>query len=95
MRDRLAAIDDRATALALAAERAYLAVLDGSCRTPIGGLARIEGDRLAFEGVIVKLDGSVAHTVTRGGLASEAATIGADAGADLAARGGPDFFAGS
>ena len=94
MRDRLAAIDDRATSLALAAERAFLAVLDGSCRTPIGGLARVDGDRVAFEGVIVKLDGSVAHTATRGGPASEAATIGADAGADLAQRGGPDFFIG-
>ncbi|MEJ0096722.1 MAG: hydroxymethylbilane synthase [Bauldia sp.] len=92
MRDRLAAIDDRATSLALAAERAFLAVLDGSCRTPIGGLARIEGARIAFEGMIVKPDGSVAHTVTRGGLASEAATLGAEAASELAARGGPDFF---
>ena len=92
MRDRLAAIDDRATTLALACERAFLAVLDGSCRTPIAGLARLNGDTLSFEGMIVKPDGSVAHLVTRGGPASEAATVGADAGRDLAARGGPDFF---
>jgi hydroxymethylbilane synthase len=92
MRDHLAAIDHRPTMLALACERAYLAVLDGSCRTPIAGLARIDGDALSFEGMIVKPDGSVAHVVTRGGPASEAVTIGVDAGRDLAARGGPDFF---
>jgi hydroxymethylbilane synthase len=92
MRDRVAAIDHRQTTLALACERAYLAVLDGSCRTPIAGLARIDGDALSFEGMIVKPDGSVAHVVTRGGPASEAVTIGVDAGRDLAARGGPDFF---
>jgi hydroxymethylbilane synthase len=92
MRDGLAALDDRSTSLALAAERAFLAVLDGSCRTPIGGLARVEGDHVAFEGIIIKPDGSAAHVATHGGLASEAATIGAEAGADLAARGGPDFF---
>lgn len=94
MRDRMAALDDRPTSLALAAERAFLAVLDGSCRTPIGGLARVEGDHVAFEGIIIKPDGSAAHMATHGGLASEAATIGAEVGADLAARGGPDFFMG-
>ena len=94
MRDRLAAIDDRATTLALACERAFLAVLDGSCRTPIAGLARIDGDRLSFEGMILKLDGSEAHVATGGGPASEAAHIGAAAGSELAARGGPDFFTG-
>jgi hydroxymethylbilane synthase len=92
MRDRLAAIDDRVTTLALACERAFLAVLDGSCRTPIAGLAQLDGDRLSFAGMIVKPDGSVAHSARRDGPASEAASIGADAGSELAARGGPDFF---
>jgi len=91
--DLLAAIDDRDTSIALAAERAFLARLDGSCRTPIGGLARVAGDRLDFRGIIVKPDGSVAHTVEREGPAGEAARIGGEAGQDLAERGGPDFFA--
>jgi hydroxymethylbilane synthase len=93
MRDRLAALDHRATTLALACERAFLAVLDGSCRTPIAGLARIAGGDLSFDGMIVKPDGSEAHATVRRGPASEAAHIGADAGRELAARGGPDFFA--
>jgi hydroxymethylbilane synthase len=90
----LNAIDHAATSPALAAERAFLAVLDGSCRTPIGGLARVNGDRLTFRGIIVKPDGSAAHEVAREGAIADAAAIGADAGSDLARRGGPSFFAG-
>jgi hydroxymethylbilane synthase len=94
MRERLAAIDHRPTTLALDAERAFLDVLDGSCRTPIAGLARVEGDRLSFSGIIIKPDGSVVHRAAREGAAADAASIGADAGAELARRGGPDFFTG-
>jgi hydroxymethylbilane synthase len=94
MRKRLVAIDHRATTLALLAERAFLAVLDGSCRTPIAGLARVEDDRLSFSGIIIKPDGSLAHHTARDGPAVEAESIGADAGAELAQRGGPDFFTG-
>src|SRR6185437_2134272 len=54
----MAAIDDAPTAVALLAERAFLAVLDGSCRAPIGGHARIEGDRLYFSGLVIAPDGT-------------------------------------
>ena len=90
----LGQIDHRATSLALAAERAFLTVLDGSCRTPIAGLAEIDGDRLRLRGIIVKPDGSVAHEVELFGGVGEAEALGADAGRELARRGGPDFFAG-
>ena len=89
----LGRIDHRATSVALMAERAFLAVLDGSCRTPIGGLAEIDGDSLRFRGIIVKPDGSMAHTVERRGGVADAEPLGADAGAELARAGGPDFFA--
>jgi hydroxymethylbilane synthase len=89
----LATIDHTPSSTALAAERAFLAVLDGSCRTPIGGHARLEGGRLVLRGIIVKPDGSEAHHVTRSGPPAEAARIGADAGRELALRGGADFFA--
>jgi len=92
MRARLAGIDHRDTSLALAAERAYLAILDGSCRTPIGGLARIGKDSLSFHGIIIKRDGSEAHEVARRGDRDDAERIGADAAAELVARGGRDFF---
>jgi hydroxymethylbilane synthase len=90
---RLKAIDHRDTSIALAAERAFLAVLDGSCRTPIGGLAEIGGE-LTFRGIIVRPDGSEAHEVALRGPVSEAERIGADAAGDLLKRGGPRFFEG-
>lgn len=92
-RTMLAAINHPATAVALAAERAFLAVLDGSCRTPIGGHAVVTGDALSFRGMIVKPDGSEAFETLREGKVSDAAALGADAGAELKGRAGPDFFA--
>ncbi len=88
----VAAIDHAATSTALAAERAFLTVLDGSCRTPIGALAELDGDGLRFRGIIVKPDGSAAHDVARSGSIADAAALGSDAGAELARRGGADFF---
>lgn len=89
----LAAIHHRETGLQLDAERAFLAGLDGSCRTPIAGLATLDGDRLAFRGEIVRPDGSEAHATERAGAASDAAAMGADAAAELKAKGGDGFFA--
>jgi hydroxymethylbilane synthase len=88
----VAAIDDADTRGALAAERAFLGVLDGSCRTPIGGHATIEGGTLRFHGIIVKPDGSEAFTVVREGRRDSAAELGADAGRELRDRAGADFF---
>jgi hydroxymethylbilane synthase len=89
----VARIDDADTATALAAERAFLAVLDGSCRTPIGGHARVVDGTLRFHGMIVKPDGSEAFEVFRDGPRKDAAALGADAGLELKARAGADFFA--
>ncbi|MGB6747430.1 MAG: hydroxymethylbilane synthase, partial [Xanthobacteraceae bacterium] len=86
------AINDADTATALAAERAFLAVLDGSCRTPIAGHARIIDGRLRFRGLIAKTDGSEALEVSREGGRADAAALGADAGRELKARAGPGFF---
>jgi hydroxymethylbilane synthase len=92
-RDLLAPLAHRDTAIALDAERAFLAALDGSCRTPIAGYATVDGERLRFRGLILKPDGSEAHETTREGAASEAAQLGDDAGRELKARGGAGFFA--
>lgn len=88
----LAKINDPDTATAVTAERAFLAVLDGSCRTPIGGHARVANDVIRFRGLIAKPDGSAAFEVLREGPAAQAAELGADAGRELKARGGADFF---
>lgn len=88
----LAPIHDAATGLALAAERAFLAALDGSCRTPIGGLAIRDGDALWFRGEIIRPDGSLRHATERRGAPGDAAAMGADAAEELRGRGGADFF---
>jgi hydroxymethylbilane synthase len=92
-RDLLAPINHVDTATALTVERAFLAVLDGSCRTPIGGHATVARGRLRFRGMIVKPDGSEAFETVREGKAADAEALGADAGAELKDRAGPDFFA--
>jgi len=89
----VAKVSDADTATALAAERAFLAVLDGSCRTPIGGHAHVREGVVRFRGIIVKPDGSEAFEVLREGSRDEAAALGADAGGELKARAGADFFA--
>ncbi|MEX0852724.1 MAG: hydroxymethylbilane synthase [Bauldia sp.] len=91
--ERLMAIDDRDTSIGLATERAFLAALGGSCRTPIGGLATVVGSRIAFHGIIVTPDGRSSHEVRRAGAVEDAEAIGTEAGAELRRRGGPDFFA--
>ena len=91
-REMLGAINHADTFSALAAERAFLAVLDGSCRTPIGGHATISGGKLRFRGMIVKPDGSEAFEATREGDMRDAEKLGADAGGELKGRASPDFF---
>jgi len=88
----LAPIHHLPTATQLAAERRFLFGLDGSCRTPIGGLAVLEGDALWLRGEIVRPDGSERVATERRGPASDAEALGADAADELRARGGRDFF---
>jgi hydroxymethylbilane synthase len=91
-RGLIALINDPATLTALTAERAFLAVLDGSCKTPIAGHARIDGGTISFRGLIAKPDGSKSFETTRSGKVADAAALGSDAGRELKARGGADFF---
>jgi hydroxymethylbilane synthase len=89
----LARIDHKATATAVSAEHAMLAVLDGSCRTPIAGHAVLERNgALLLRGLIAKPDGSQLIATERRGPAADARALGRDAGQELKRRGGPDFF---
>ncbi|MBO6902976.1 MAG: hydroxymethylbilane synthase [Rhizobiaceae bacterium] len=88
----LAAISHAETVTALSCERAFLAKLDGSCRTPIAGYARLDGDRLYFHGMILTPDGTEAHEVTGAGSVGDAAAIGARAAADVRDLAGARFF---
>ncbi|HUF88315.1 MAG TPA: hydroxymethylbilane synthase [Thermohalobaculum sp.] len=88
----LAPIHDTPTGIRIAAERAFLAGLDGSCRTPIAGLAEIMGERLRLRGEIIRPDGTERLATERSGPLSDAAAMGADAARELRARAGPGFF---
>jgi hydroxymethylbilane synthase len=90
--EALAHIDHRDTSTAVACERAFLAALDGSCKTPIAGHATVSGDAVEFRGLIARPDGSAAHDIAGHGRAKDAAAIGSDAGRELKHRAGPGFF---
>src|SRR5215472_10887180 len=76
-------LDDPVTATALACERAFQAALDGSCRTPIGGLAALSGSTLLFRGEVLAPDGSdAAETSLKVQLGSDALGDAARAGRD-------------
>jgi hydroxymethylbilane synthase len=92
MRAFVARIDDRATNLAVTAERAMLAVLDGSCRTPIGGLAVLDGARLSLEGLVALPDCSALYRRRADGPADDPVALGRAVGAALRAAAGADFF---
>lgn len=90
--DILARIDHADTFIAVACERAFLAALDGSCKTPIAGHATISGDAIQFRGLIARPEGSAAHDIAGTGSRKDAAAIGTDAGRELKHRAGPGFF---
>ncbi len=91
--EMLAGLDHAPSRNRIAAERAMLAALDGSCRTPIGGLAEIgETGALTLRGLVARIDGTEIIETTRTGPATEAEALGRDAGEELRQRAGPDFF---
>ena len=88
----LARIDHADTSTAIACERAFLAALDGSCKTPIAGYATVSGDAVQFRGLIARPDGSAAHDIAGTGHRKDAVAIGTDAGRELKHRAGLGFF---
>jgi len=89
----LASINHEPTATCVTAEHAMLAVLDGSCRTPIAGHAIFDKDgALYLRGLIAKPDGSELLATDRTGPAADAEAMGREAGEELKRRGGKGFF---
>lgn len=88
----LGAIHHAETAICVGAERAFLGKLDGSCRTPIAGLAVLDGGVMHFRGQILTPDGTTAHETARTGPPSDGAVMGIDAAKELLALGGDGFF---
>ena len=82
----LAPILDGDTGLAVTCERAFLRMLDGSCRTPIAGYAQIKGRQLGFRGIVLAPDGSDSVEAIAIGPVDAAEKLGQDAGRDLLDR---------
>lgn len=91
--EMVAPLDHAATHTALRAERAMLAVLDGSCRTPVGALTAISGSRLSLKGEILSLDGRTDFIEAMEGSVDDPETLGARLGQALLDRAGTDFLA--
>ncbi len=86
------ALDDRVSAIAIAAERAFLAALDGSCRTPIAALARVDGDEVELEGLVARPDGTAIMRICERAAVADAARLGDDAGHRVKTEMPLDFF---
>jgi hydroxymethylbilane synthase len=91
-RDLLSALNDVETFLALSAERAFLSVLEGSCRTPIAGYAEISGANMHFRGLVMRPDGSEAHEAAHDATTANAENVGIQVAQELKAKLSPDFF---
>ncbi len=90
--DMLAAIHDGPTAQRLAAERAFLAALDGSCETPIAGLAELDGSTLRLRGEVLRPDGSEAINDDQNAPIEDGAELGRAMAAKLLEQAGEGFF---
>lgn len=88
----VAPLNDEETALCVAAERAFLLRLDGSCRTPIAGLAELQGDSLRLRGEILTPDGRQCHAGERIGEPQAGPLMGEELANELLSMAGPDFF---
>ncbi len=88
----LEAIHDIPTGQRLAVERSYLAALDGSCETPIAGLAVLNGGTVDFRGEILRPDGSEIIVDAESGAIEDGAEIGRAVAARMRASAPDDFF---
>ncbi len=84
--DKIAGILDADTGHALTAERAFLAALDGSCRTPIAGHARVANGLVVFQGMVLRLDGIETFDISAQDTIENAHAMGERAGRQLLAR---------
>jgi hydroxymethylbilane synthase len=91
LRQRLAPLNDPATAASVAAERAMLAALDGSCRTPIAGLATIAEGRLGLDALLLAPDGNAERRGHIAGRVEDAVALGTELGERLRRDAGPEF----
>jgi hydroxymethylbilane synthase len=87
------AINDPVSAIAVTAERAFLAELDGSCRTPIGALATVDGGQVMLDGLVARPDGTALIRMQSAASVDDAARLGRELGLAIKVEMPLDFFA--
>jgi hydroxymethylbilane synthase len=93
LRDLMAFMDDPPTRLAVTAERAFLARLEGGCVVPVAALGWVEGDSLQLEALISDLEGRRVLRDKLAGPMTEAAALGTRMAETLLGRGGREILA--
>jgi hydroxymethylbilane synthase len=93
LRRLLEALEDRVTRIAVTAERAFLARLEGGCTVPLAAHARVKGDQILLEGLIGRPDGTKVVRGKRDGTASDAERLGTELAEALLASGGREILA--
>lgn len=88
----LSALNHKQTEICVEAERAFLGVLDGNCRTPMAAFAKLEDGVLTLRALIATTDGIIIHYTKLQGVAADAYRLGNEAGNELKYKGGPNFF---
>jgi hydroxymethylbilane synthase len=88
----LAPLNHAPSALAVTAERGFLAELEGSCRTPLAALAEVEGDTIRLRARLFSLDGTTMIEAVRDGPTDQAERLGCDAGREVRAHAAPDLL---
>ena len=91
---QIAPVTSQNTGLALRVERAFLREMDGSCRTPIAGLAEVFGDEIRFRGVVLSPDGTAYYEIVRHGPSNRALELGMNTGRELRAMVPPELITG-
>ncbi len=91
-KEALGQLNDPITELCVHIERDFLRKLEGGCTAPIGALARLENDKINFEGVLFSLDGKQKLSISKSCDLNEAATIGTNYAEELLQQGGVELM---
>jgi hydroxymethylbilane synthase len=88
----IGALNHEETFVCVTCERSFLEALDGNCKTPIAGSARVIDGKIKFRGLIAMPDGSQKYEIESEGEIADAKKIGLEAGESLKAQAGEAFF---
>ncbi|MBF0454499.1 MAG: hydroxymethylbilane synthase [Magnetococcales bacterium] len=90
--DLLQGLNHEETQVCVAAERAFLATLEGGCQVPIAGFAKQEGETLTLKGRVASLDGTRCITESQTGPVSDPVSLGKELAERLLAQGAKEIL---